>query len=233
VIWAFCGKIGGVGKSIGAATCVERLATLGEFAVIEADVNDNVGRYAEGIAKKVWRVNLLASSGWLDLASALADESCPEVVLSLPAGSDTVGHAEILRDVLTETGRRMGLVWMLNRTPEAVALLSKAITAFADSPVRVVPARNLFFGPREKFVIWEGSKARSAFLKAGGTEIDFPELDDMVVDATFGAAPKVRFSAVTGLSYGHRWALARWLEKTAALYAGIAEKISPVPVCAG
>jgi hypothetical protein len=230
MIWAFDGKIGGVGKSIGAATCVEHLSRLGEFSVVEADVNNNVGAYADPIAKRVSRVNLLASSGWLDLASALAEESCPEVVLSLPAGSDTVGHAEILRDVLTETGRRMALVWMLNRTPEAVALLSKAIAAFADSPVRVVPARNLFFGAPEKFAIWNGSKARAAFLKAGGLEIDFAELDDMVVDATFGAAPKVRFSAVTGLSYGHRWALARWLEKTAALYAGIAEKDGLVAV---
>src|ERR1035438_4253288 len=138
MIWSFDGKIGGVGKSIGAATGIERLAALGEFAVIEADVNNNVGAYADGIAKKVWRVNLLASSGWLDLASALAEETCPEVVLSLPAGSDTVGHAEILRDVLTETGRRMALLWMMNRTPDSVALLSKAIAAFADSPVRVV-----------------------------------------------------------------------------------------------
>jgi hypothetical protein len=227
MIWAFDGKIGGVGKSIGAATCIERLAALGEFAVVEADVNNNVGFYAEGVAKKVWRVNLLASSGWLDLASALAEETCHEIVLSLPAGSDTVGHAEILRDVLTETNRRMALIWMLNRTPESVALLSKAIGAFADSPIQVVPSRNLFFGPREKFVIWEGSKARSGFMKAGGIEIDFPELDDMVVDATFGAAPSVRFSAASGLSYGHRWALARWLDQTAALYAGIAEKVAP------
>ena len=233
MIWAFDGKIGGVGKSIGAATCIERLAKLGEFSVIEADVNNNVGAYADGIAKKVWRVNLLASSGWLDLASAIADEPCSEIVLSLPAGSDTVGHAEILRDVLTETNRQMALMWMMNTMPESVALLSKALMAFDDLPVQVVPVRNLFFGEQFDFSIWNESKARARFLESGGVDIDFPELIKAVTHATFGASPKVRFSAVTGLSYGHRWALARWLDKTAALYAGIVEKISPVASCAG
>jgi hypothetical protein len=243
MIWAFDGKIGGVGKSIGAATCIERHASLGEFAVIEADVNNNVGRYAEGLAKKVWLVNILASSGWLDLATAIADESCPEVVLSLPAGSDTVGHAEILRDVLTDTGRRMALVWMMNRTSESVVGLSKVIAAFADSPVTVIPALNLFFGAEEKFKIWNGSKTRATFLKGGGFEMGrvveeiesgsppvfrrgFPELDDTICAETFGVSPKVRFSEATIKDYGYRWDLARWLEKTAALYAGVAEKMA-------
>jgi hypothetical protein len=75
--------------------------------------------------------------------------------------------------------------------------------------------------------------ARSAaFVKAGGIEIDFPELDDNVVESTFGAQPKVRFSSPTGLDYGHRWALRGWLEQTAALYAEIGEKVKPEPVSA-
>jgi hypothetical protein len=221
MIWAFCGKIGGVGKSIAAAACVERLAALGEFACIEADTNNNVGSYTQSIAKKVWQVDLLGTSGWLDLASALADETASEIVLSLPAGADTAGHAAILRDVLADTKRQMTLVWMMNWTPESVALLGNAVTAFAKTPVRLVAARNLFFGEQQKFAIWNGSQTRKAFLKGGGTEIDFPELDDMVIEATFCAQPKVRFSSPTGLSYGHRWALRGWLEQTAALYAGI------------
>ena len=232
MIWAFDGKIGGVGKSIAAAACVERLATLGEFAVIEADVNNNLASYTEGLAKKIWQVDLLSSSGWLDLASALEAETAAQIVLSLPAGSDTAGHAEIIGDVLAETKRQMALVWMMNRTPESVALLGNAATAFAKTPVRLVAARNLFFGPEHKFAIWAGSTARKAFLKAGGTEVDFPELDDSVIETTFCAHPKVRFSAPTGLAYGHRWALRRWLDETAALYAAIEQKAAPVAVSA-
>jgi hypothetical protein len=29
------------------------------------------------------------------------------------------------------------------------------------------------------------------------------------------------------LPYGHRWALRRWLDEMAAIYAGIAEKMAP------
>jgi hypothetical protein len=233
MIWAFCGKIGGVGKSMAAAACVERFAGLGiEFAVVEADVNNNVGSYSEGIAKKVWHVNLLANSGWLDLASALAAETAPEIVLSLPAGADTAGHAAILRDMLSDTNRQMVIVWMMNRTPESVALLGLAMKAFAKTPVRLVAARNLFFGEPAKFKLWNNSDTKKAFVKAGGIEIDFPELDDNVVESTFGAQPKVRFSAPTGLDYGHRWALRGWLEQTAALYAEIGEKVKPEPVSA-
>jgi hypothetical protein len=230
MIWAFDGKIGGVGKSVAAAACVERLASIGEFAVIEADVNNNLASYTEGLAKKVWQVDLLSSSGWLDLASALEAETSAEIVLSLPAGSDTAGHAAIIGDVLAETKRQMALVWMMNRTPESVALLGNAVAAFAKSPVKLVAARNLFFGAHEKFAIWDGSSARKAFLKAGGTEIDFPELDDSVIEATFCAHPKVRFAASTGLAYGHRWALRRWLDETAALYASVAQKKAAAPV---
>ena len=175
MIWAFDGKIGGVGKSVAAAACVERLASMGEFAVIEADVNNNLASYTEGLAKKVWQVDLLATSGWLDLASALEAETAAEIVLSLPAGSDTAGHAAILGDVLADTKRQMALVWMMNRTPESVALLGHAVEAFANTSVNFIAARNLFFGTQQKFAIWNGSTARKAFLKAGGTEIDFPE----------------------------------------------------------
>jgi hypothetical protein len=224
MIWAFDGKIGGVGKSVAAAACVERLASIGEFAVIEADVNNNLASYTEGLAKKVWQVDLLATSGWLDLASALEAETAAEIVLSLPAGSDTAGHAAILGDVLADTKRQMALVWMMNRTPESVALLGHAVEAFANTSVNLIAARNLFFGTQQKFAIWNGSTARKAFLKAGGTEIDFPELDDSVIETTFCAHPKVRFSAPTGLAYGHRWALRRWLDETAALYSAIAQK---------
>lgn len=233
MIWAFCGKIGGVGKSMAAAACVERLAGLGtEFAVVEADVNNNVGSYSEAVTKTVWQVKLLSNSGWLDLASALAAETAPEIVLSLPAGSDTAGHAAILRDVLADTNRQMALIWMMNRTPESVALLGMAVKAFAKTPVRLVAARNLFFGEPAKFKIWNGSETKKAFEKAGGIEVDFPELDDNVVEATFGAQPKVRFSASTGLDYGHRWALRGWLDETAAMYAEIGEKVKPEPISA-
>ena len=230
MIWAFDGKIGGVGKSVAAAACVERLAAIGDFAVIECDVNNNLGSYTEGIAKKLWQVDLLESSGWLDLASALADESTPQIVLSLPAGADTASHAAILRDVLRDTKRQMTLTWMMNRTPESVALFGAAVSAFAKTPVKLVAARNLFFGEQHKFALWNGSAVRKSFLKGGGTEIDFPELDDTVIEATFCAQPKVRFSSSTGLSYGHRWALRAWLEQTGTLFAGIGAESAPAAV---
>jgi hypothetical protein len=228
LIVAFDGKIGGVGKSLGAAAYGESLAARGiPFTVIEADVNANVSKYFRDVAEAIVEVDMLDAAGWLDLSSAIAAKKSGEVILSLPAGSRTAEHADMLAGAVAESTQAMTLVWMMNRTPESVRLFDLLHRALKGSPVKLVAARNLFFGTEQRFGLWNDSDARKAFLKGRGLEVNFPELNDKAVDRTFAAHPVVRLSATgetSGLDYGYRFALGRWLEQTAAMFEMVAEK---------
>jgi hypothetical protein len=226
----FDGKVGGVGKSIQAAAYGELLVAKGlPFAVVEADVNNNIADYLKEVSVTTWRVNLMLKEGWIELLNILDEEKTPDVILSLPAGADTAfaEHARMLTSAVTELKRTMTFVWSLNRSPESVMLFKKVLNAFSDSPITFVVARNLFFGSTEKFKHWNNSEIRKSFLSSDGNEIDFPELDDELVAATFGALPKRRFSASgeAGLRYGERLELRRWLDKASTSFETIAKQI--------
>jgi len=232
------GKGGGVGKTTIAAAFAEALAArkLG-FTVIECDASNNVASYCKGIPNvKIEKIALLRKDGYLDLASALASKDIGEhVLVSVPGGADTAGNAAVLIDALNQAKRPMAICWMLNRAPEQVATLRRMLDVFAKSPIKLAAVRNLVFGEPDKFTRWNEGEARPAFLKAfPGMEFDFPELSDKVVDATIGAVPtKVRFSDAGEklAESGYRWAAARWLEQTAALYAAIEAKVAgPIAV---
>jgi hypothetical protein len=226
----FDGKVGGIGKSMLAAAYGEALVAKSlPFAVVEADVNNNVAGYFHDVATKVWQVNLMRSEGWIELLNILDEEKIPDVILSLPAGANTSSsdNARMLIGAVKDLNRSMSFIWSMNRSPESVSLLKKTLVPFADSPITFVAVRNTFFGAAEKFKHWNNSETRQEFLKAGGLEIDFPELDDEVVERTFCAVPKRRFSAngESVLRYGERQELKRWLEKTSATFDSIAGKI--------
>jgi hypothetical protein len=190
-------------------------------------VNWNVSKYFASVAEAIVRIDMLDSAGWLDLTSAIAGKKTGEVILSLPAGSRTAEHADMLAGAIAESGQTMALVWLMNRTPESVRLFDILQTALKGSPVKLVAARNLFFGEEPRFTLWNESKARKTFLKDHGLEVNFPELSDKAVDATFAAHPVVRLSATgeaSGLEYGYRFALGHWLEKTSALFETLAER---------
>lgn len=226
----FDGKVGGIGKSMLAAAYGEALAAKSlPFAVVDADVNNNVASYFDGVATEVWQVDLTLKEGWIELLNIFDEEKTPDVILSLPAGVDTSSsdNARMLIGAVKELDRSMSFIWSLNRSPESVSLLKTSLESFAGSSITLVAARNTFFGAPEKFKHWNKSETRQEFLKAGGFEIDFPELDDEVVEKTFCAVPKQRFSANggSGLRYGERQELKRWLGKTSTAFDSIAERI--------
>jgi hypothetical protein len=233
MIVGFDGKIGGVGKSIAAAAYGESLAARGiPFTVIEADVNGNVSKYFTGVAESIIKIDMLNPSGWLDLTSAIAGKKAGEVLVSLPAGARTAEHADMLAGAVAESTQTMALFWLMNRTPESVRLFDLLRLALKDTPVKLVAVRNLFFGEESRFGLWNDSTARKAFTKAHGVEVNFPELNDKAVDRTFAAHPVIRLSATgeaSGLDYGYRFALARWLEVTAKLFDEVAGRaVEPV-----
>jgi hypothetical protein len=153
-----------------------------------------------------------------------------DVVVTLPAGIGGVfaKHAGDLRTAAVDLKRGLTIWWPMNRTPDSIALLQPVVDAFGkDSGAQLVAVRNLFFGPPERFARWQDSKLRKRFLDAGGLEADFPELHERIVDATFASLPARRFSSngESGLGYGERLWLKRWLEETTAGFDGLAERV--------
>jgi hypothetical protein len=150
--------------------------------------------------------------------------------VSLPAGIGSVfsANAGDLIAALADLKRTLTIWWPMNRTPDSVNLLATAVKPFDKAPgVQFVAVRNLFFGDAAKFSRWNESKIRTKFLAGGGLEMDFPELHELLVDATFGAFPAKRFSAngETGIRYGERLVLKRWLEQTTAAFDALGAKI--------
>ena len=230
-IQVFHGDRGGVGKSMLAAAFGEFVLAKGlPFTVVETDSrNGDVGRYFEGAAP-VRQIDLRVSDGWIELLSYLDEEQGSDILLALPAGIGGMFQANA-GDLIAATAdlkRTLTVWWAMNRTPDSTSLLQPVLKAFDKaSGTQVVAVRNLYFGENSKFSRWNDSKTRQKFVASGGVEMDFPELHDRIVDATFGSLPARRFSAngESGLRYGERLVLSRWLDTTREHFEAIADKV--------
>jgi hypothetical protein len=224
------GEGGGVGKSTTATRFGEYvLAKSLPLVVVETDAaKPDVGRYFDGVVP-VRKFNLRVQDGWFELLSMLEEEKTPDVVVSLPGGigSEVLRYAKDLVAVSAELKRTVSVWWPMNRTPDSVTMLLPVMNAFEKTNVQLVAVRNLHFGESGKFVRWNESKPRKRFLSEGGLEVDLEELPERCVDATFCAIPPKRYSSngESGLRYIERLWLSDWLEKTAAAFDAIAEKV--------
>ncbi len=109
----------------------------------------------------------------------------------------------------------------MNRSADSVALLRPVHDAFGASTA-LVAVKNLYFGDPERFARWAESKTRQTFLSAGGQELEFEELLDSVVDATFLAYPPKRLTDAS-LAYGRKLTLRRWLERNFASFDALSD----------
>jgi len=230
----FHGDKGGVGKSFVAQSFVDWLLTRNVTPlVVDSDMrNPDLARMFPDVAVTV---DLRQHEGWLELLSQLHESDRAQVVVSLPAGIGAEVTAEMpaFFEGLRELKREATLLWILARTPDSINLLRPATAAFDGHARAMVALKNLFFGDPAKFGRWNESKTRTAFEDAGGIVVEFPELLDRLVDQTSTANPPAAFSAkVNGLRFGDRAELRRWLDKVAALWDGLAEKLG-VPVTGG
>jgi hypothetical protein len=117
-----------------------------------------------------------------------------------------------LSKALPALGRKLVLLWMIDRKRESLELLSDFTEAIPEAAVHVV--RNLYHGTEKKFELYNGSKMKSAIEARGGKSLSLPELADRVTDAMNKGRLTIE-RAVGELSLGDRMELERWRDECA------------------
>jgi hypothetical protein len=177
--------------------------------LVETDtsVPDVFKTYAEAVAGEP--VNLDEREGWIDLVNLV--ESSPESTFVINTGArnqtGVSNFGRTLSKALPELGRKLVVLWMIDRKRESLELLTDFTDAIPEAEVHVV--RNLYLGTEKQFEVYNGSKMKTAIESKGGRSLNFPELADRVTDAMNKGRLTIE-RAVADLSLGDRMELERW-----------------------
>jgi len=207
------GGKGGVGKSLMSMALLDFLEASGQRPfLVETDtsVPDVFKTYAEAVAGEP--VNLDEREGWIDLVNLV--ESSPESTFVINTGArnqtGVSNFGRTLSKALPELGRKLVVLWMIDRKRESLELLTDFAEAIPEAEVHVV--RNLYLGTEKKFELYNGSKMKTAIESKGGRSLNLPELADRVTDAMNKGRLTIE-RAVAELSLGDRMELERWRDE--------------------
>ncbi len=211
------GGKGGVGKSLMSMALLDFLQAGGqEPFLVETDtsVPDVFKTYQEETAGEL--VNLDEREGWIELVNLVESRAESAIVINTGARNQTgvSNFGRTLSKALGELGRKLVVLWMIDRKRESLELLSDFMAAIPEAEVHVV--RNLYLGSEKKFELYNGSKMKSGIEGRGSRSINLPELADRVTDAMNKG--RMTIAKATGeLSLGDRMELERWREECAAM----------------
>jgi len=211
------GGKGGVGKSLMSMALLDFLQAGGqEPFLVETDtsVPDVFKTYQEETAGEL--VNLDEREGWIELVNLIESRAESAIVINTGARNQTgvSNFGRTLSKALGELGRKLVVLWMIDRKRESLELLSDFMEAIPEAEVHVV--RNLYLGSEKKFELYNGSKMKSGIEGKGSRSINLPELADRVTDAMNKG--RMTIAKATGeLSLGDRMELERWREECAAM----------------
>jgi MinD-like ATPase involved in chromosome partitioning or flagellar assembly len=211
------GGKGGVGKSLMSMALLDFLQAGGqEPFLVETDtsVPDVFKTYQEETAGEL--VNLDEREGWIELVNLVESRAESAIVINTGARNQTgvSNFGRTLSKALGELGRKLVVLWMIDRKRESLELLSDFMAAIPEAEVHVV--RNLYLGSEKKFELYNGSKMKSGIEGKGSRSINLPELADRVTDAMNKG--RMTIAKATGeLSLGDRMELERWREECAAM----------------
>ena len=211
------GGKGGVGKSLMSMALLDFLQAGGqEPFLVETDtsVPDVFKTYQEETAGEL--VNLDEREGWIELVNLVESRAESTIVINTGARNQTgvSNFGRTLSKALGELGRKLVVLWMIDRKRESLELLSDFMAAIPEAEVHVV--RNIYLGSEKKFELYNGSKMKSGIEGSGSRSINLPELADRVTDAMNKG--RMTIAKATGeLSLGDRMELERWREECAAM----------------
>lgn len=195
------GDKGGVGKTTVARVIADAYVNAADnnlptakIICLDADHTnpDFCGSGGYAIDDKIFgsaMVNLDEPKNWLELVNTL--ESAIEVaksgeeirvIISMPATAkrafeSSAGEIEQVLNMLNAVP-----VWVLGRTADSVRQLQSRIDLMPRQFAHGIAVTNLFFGNRDKFVIWDGSPTKGDTVGTGEwLEASLPELSDLVV----------------------------------------------------
>lgn len=185
----FCdGDKGGVGKSIVCGAFADWALAKGiPVAVVDGDArNPDVSRIFTDVVP-VCLANLRSHDGWMDMVDFIMENPEALVLVSMPAGSGNVVTDEATRfmDMAREAGRKLSLLWVINRTLDSINLLNSATAAFGNGLATKYVLKNTFFGEPVKFRRWDDSETNKRFVASGGKVLNFPELHERTMDKLF------------------------------------------------
>ena len=156
------GGKGGVGKSLMSMALLDFLQAGGqEPFLVETDtsVPDVFKTYQEETAGEL--VNLDEREGWIELVNLVESRAESAIVINTGARNQTgvSNFGRTLSKALGELGRKLVVLWMIDRKRESLELLSDFMAAIPEAEVHVV--RNLYLGSEKKFELYNGSKMKS------------------------------------------------------------------------
>lgn len=189
--------------------------------LVETDtsVPDVFKTYGDSVGGE--QVNLDEREGWIDLVNLV--ESNPEstVVINTGARNQTgiSNFGRTLSKALPELGRKLVVLWMIDRKRESLELLADFRETTPEAEVHVV--RNMYLGTEKKFELYNSSKMRAAIESQGGKSLNLPELADRVTDAMNKGRLTIE-RALGELSLGDRMELERWRDDCKAMLSEVA-----------
>jgi MinD-like ATPase involved in chromosome partitioning or flagellar assembly len=209
-IFLIGGGKGGVGKSLMSMAVLDFLQATGKRPfLVETDtsVPDVFKTYGESVGGEL--VNLDEREGWIDLVNLVESSRESTVVINTGARNQTgiSNFSRTLSKALPELGRKLVVLWMIDRKRESLELLSDFTEALPEAEVHVV--RNMYLGTEKKFELYNASKMKAAIEAKGGRSLNLAELADRVTDAMNKRRLTIE-RAVGELSLGDRMELERW-----------------------
>jgi len=217
------GGKGGVGKSLMSMALLDFLQAGGqEPFLVETDtsVPDVFKTYQEETAGEL--VNLDEREGWIELVNLVESKAGSTIVINTGARNQTgvSNFGRTLSRALGELGRKLVVLWMIDRKRESLELLSDFMAAIPEAEVHVV--RNLYLGGEKKFELYNASKMKAGIEARGSKSVNLPELADRVTDAMNKG--RMTIAKATGeLSLGDRMELERWREECADMLSQVAD----------
>jgi MinD-like ATPase involved in chromosome partitioning or flagellar assembly len=217
------GGKGGVGKSLMSMALLDFLHAGGrEPFLVETDtsVPDVFKAYQDEIAGEL--MNLDEREGWIELVNMAESRAESTIVINTGARNQTgvSNFGRTLSKALGELGRKLVVLWMIDRKRESLELLSDFMAAIPEAEVHVV--RNLYLGGEKKFELYNASKMKAGIEARGSKSVNLPELADRVTDAMNKG--RMTIAKATGeLSLGDRMELERWREECADMLSQVAD----------
>lgn len=192
------GDKGGVGKSLLMCAAIDYRANQKGFdasklVILDADPrNADVFRMFDGYPQfgKAERISLTSKEDWMKFIDRIQDEKNNgyDYMLSLPAGIGGILSKEGAKfgDLVGQLGHDITMFWTIDRMPDSINLLKRALFDIGGKVKQTILVKNLFFGDVDSFTRWDNSYLRKLFLLQGGIEANLPELHEWVIDQVIG-----------------------------------------------
>ena len=215
-IYLCAGNKGGTGKSMVATALIDAFLQRGiePFVIETDDANPDVFK-AHVETVQCAALSLDEADGWIEMINSLDKARGVPVIVNTAArnSAGVARYGQTLKSTLTELGRTMVTLWVINRQRDSLELLADyldAMPAGADHQVHVV--RNGYYGSAEKFQLYNGSELKKRIEEGGGRTLDFPDLADRVADQMATQRLTIQ-GAFKEMPLGHRAELIRWRDE--------------------